>query len=377
MVTSIAGQVLNYIPLASALAWFAIGISQARGGSMRVSTGLAFVATAFLIGIYALWDWLSLVFGLPVSLSKSLPPSHLYLVMASLTFLYFTKWLVRGRWWVDGLVSVPAILMASPFIVPLIPYLSDLWFSGDLVPLLAEESLTNYLLYTIILILTGIQLLRQGALLTLDVMGRETWAILAIMSAASLMLAFAILTNPYFPVLQPSVTPLYSSTLVVPGAMLLAALRHGRGIGVLKLFNLRKSFRGETLAVYLTHETGSLLGASTLEGRSVDDDVFVGTFDAFQSFFRHALPFLEGHTLRIATFGDIAVIIERGEHCYLTVVTTSKRLGLIRDLMKQRLRRFETANRVMLADWSGVMDELHGTDNILQGFLPEEIVRGT
>ncbi|MFQ5837432.1 MAG: hypothetical protein ACE5HJ_01450 [Thermoplasmata archaeon] len=366
-------SIVSHIPLASAVVWSAIGVSQARGGSFRVSTGAAFIATAVLMATYALWDWLGLVFGLSVFMTIPLPPSRFFLVLASLTFLYFAKWLVHGKRWVDGLVALPAAFMALPYTVPWIPYLSDIWLASDSMPMLAEAALTHYLLYTLTLILAGIQLLRQGALLALDAMGRESWAIVAIMGAASLMLAFSILTNPYFPVLQESVTPLYSSTLVAPGAMLLAALRRGRGIGVLQLFNLREVFKGETLAVYLIYKTGDLLGAALAEGQRMDDDVFVGTFEAFQRFFTHALPFLQGHALKTATFGDIAVIIERGGHCYLTVVTTSKRLGLIRDLMRQRLRRFEDENSDVLQEWSGVVDVLRNTDKVLHGFVPEEL----
>ncbi len=339
-----------------------------------MSTGLAFIATAFLMAIYALWDWLSLVFGLPQSVTVPLPPSHFFLVLASLTFLYFAKWLVHGKRWIDGLLVLPAAFMALPYTVPWIPTVSEMWFDSELLPMAAQAALTHYLVYTLALILAGIQLLRQGALLALESMGRESWAMIAVMGAAFLMLAFAILTNPYLPMLQENVTPLYSSTLIAPGAVLLAALRRGRGIGVLKLFNLREAFQGETLAVYLIYKTGDLLGAALAEGESMDEDVFVGTFDAFQKFFTHALPFFRGHTLKTATFGEIAVIIERGGHCYLTVVTTSKRLGLIKELMRQRLRQFEEDNWDTLKEWSGVVDILRGTDKVLQGFVPEEVV---
>jgi hypothetical protein len=370
-------SIVSHIPLASAVIWSAIGVSQLRGGSFRVSTGAAFTATAFLMATYALWDWLTLAFGLPQSIPVELPPSRFYLVLASLTFLYFAKWLVHGRRWLDGLVASPAAFMALPYAAPWIPWFSEFWTSQVLLQMLAEAALTHYLLYALVLILGGIQFLRQGALLALDAIGRESWSIIAIMGAASLMLAFALLTNPYFPVLHESVTPLYSSTLVAPGAMLMASLRQGRAIGVLQLFNLREAFRGETLAVYLIYKTGDLLGAALAEGETMDDDVFAGTFDAFQRFFNHALPFLRGHTLKTATFGDIAVIIERGVHCYLTVVTTSKRLGLIRELMRQRLKRFEEENRAVLGDWSGVVDILRGTDMVLQGFVAEEMTEET
>jgi hypothetical protein len=54
------------------------------------------------------------------------------------------------------------------------------------------------------------------------------------------------------------------------------------------------------------------------------------------------------------------------------VVTTSRRLGLIRELARQRLREFEASNATILEDWSGVVDALEGTELVLQGFVPEE-----
>lgn len=367
-------SLLSHVPLASAVVWSTIGFLQARSVSLRVSTGIAFTATAFLMAAFALWDWLSLAFGVFEGISLLVPPSHFFLVWASLTFFYFAKWLVHGKAWVDAIFAAPATFIAIHFVVSNVSGVAGAWESSPFLPVWAEWAMTHYLLYTLTLIVAGIYLLRQSALLTFDAMGKESFAIIGIIGAASLALAFAVLTNPYFPLLQESVTPLYSSTLVVPGVVLLLALRRGRGIGVLQMFNLREAFRGETLAVYLIHKTGDLLGAALSEDTTVDDDIFVGTLDAFQNFFTHALPFFHGHTLRTASFGEISVIIQRGEYCYLTVVTTSRRLGLIRDIMIRRLRRFEDENKAQLREWSGVMDVLHGTGEVLEGFIAEEKV---
>lgn len=367
-------SLVSHAPLASAVVWSAIGMLQTRGGSLRVSTGIAFTATAFLMAAFALWDWLSLAFGAFENVTAAVPPAHFFLVWASLTFFYFAKWLVHGKTWVDAVFAIPAVFVAVHFVVLNVPGGAAAWETTRFLPLWAEGALTHYLLYTLALIVAGIYLLHQGALLTLDAMGRESFAIVGIMGAASLAIAFALLTNPYYPLLHESVTPLYSATLVVPGIALLLALRRGRGVGVLQLFNLREALKGETLAVYLTYKTGDLLGAALSEDTSVDDDIFVGTLDAFQNFFTHALPFFQGQTLKTASFGEISVIIQRGHHCYLTVVTTSKRVGLIRELMMRRLRRFEDDNRAQLEDWSGVVDVLHGTGDVLGGFIAEEKV---
>lgn len=376
--------VVRHLPLASSLVWLAIAVSQARGGTLRVSTGAAFVATATLISLYALWDWLHVTDSMPTSMDASLP-SLLVLVLASLAFLYFARWFARGRRWGDALLAVPAILLALPFMLAATPGLPPAWLEAPFILELRTElaDIARFQLYAtgliVVFILAGINFLRQGALLALDVMGRESWAIIAIMGAASLVLGFAIvvLIDPFIPLIPElgsdgANLSFFSTTLLIPGVLLLASLRRGRAIGVLKLFNLRESYRGETLAVYLTHETGSLIGAAPMQGDGMDDDLFAGTFDAFQSFFNHALPFLEGHTLRTATFGEIAVIMERGQYCYLTVVTTSKRLGLIRDLMRQRLRQFETWNARHLRDWNGLVDTLMGRTTILQEFLPDD-----
>ncbi len=365
---------LAHIPLTTAVVWTVIGFLQARGGALKVSTGIAFTGTAFLVAAFALWDWLILAFGVLDEVTAVLPPSHFFLLWASLTFFYFAKWLVHGRVWFDVPFAVPAVFITLHFVVSNIPGIATAWESSGLLPLWAEGALTHYLLYTLTLIVAGIYLLQQGALLTVDAMSSESFSIVGIMGAASLVLAFAVLTNPYFPLLQESVTPLYSSTLVIPGVVLLLALRRGRGVGVLQLFNLREAIKGETLAVYLTYKTGDLLAAALSEDTETDDDIFVGTFDAFQNFFTHALPFFQGQTLKTASFGDISVIIQRGDYCYLTVVTTSKRHGLIRELLKNRLRTFEAENRSQLADWSGVVDVLHGTDDVLGGFIAEETV---
>lgn len=369
-----AAVVYVQVSLASAAVWFGIGAAQIGGRSFRVSTGAAFIATSLLVGLYAFWDWLGWLFG--TTEGVSLPPlSRIYLVAAALAFLYFAKWLVHGRRWYDALAALPLGFMALPFVVPALPYLGPLWGSSLVVQEAARWSLSPWpalfylpLLYVLSLILAGMQFLRQGALLALEPLGRESWSTLGILGAAALMLALAILTN--FPLLLQS--PPYSATLVVPGAVLLLALRGEEANGVLQLFNLKQAFRGETLAVYLIYKSGDLLGAAISESERADDDIFVGTLDAFQSFFTHALPFFQGQQLRTATFGEIAVLIERGRDCYLMVMTTSKRLGLIREIMRRRLRRFEEENATALEDWTGMLDALEGTDIVLEGFVPEE-----
>lgn len=362
-------EVLSFLPLASAAVWMAIGALQVHVRSYRVSTGAAFIATAFFMGLYALQDWLTLAVPLPAAGPGAFLPAHYWLVLASLTFFFFAKWLVHGRRWIDALVVIPAVWMALPYLIPHLPIVAALYAASP-IPFLAEGALTHYLVYTLAMIVAGLLVLRQGASLALDTMGGESWAILAIMTAAALMLAFALLTNPYFPVLQAA--PLFSATLVVPGVLLLLVLRRDRNGGVVQLFNLRQTFQGETLGVYLIYETGELLGAALGGDERMDDDVFAGTLDAFQSFFTHALPLLKTRLLKTATFGDIEVLIERGDHCYLTVLTTSRRLGLIRELMRQRLQEFEESNASLLDDWSGVVDTLEGAEFVLQEFVPEE-----
>ena len=364
-------DVLSFLPLASAAVWMAIGALQVHVRSYRVSTGAAFIATAFLLGIFALQDWLTLVLLLPLPGPGDFLPAHFWLVLASLAFFYFGKWLVHGRQWIDALVAIPAVWMALPYVIPLLPSVGPLFVASP-IPVLAVAALDHSLVYTLAMIVGGLLILRQGASLALDSMGGESWAILAIMVAAALMLAFALLTNPYFRVLQADATPLFSATLVVPGVLLLLVLRRDRNSGVVQLFNLRQTFQGETLGVYLIYETGDLLGAALGGDDRIDDDVFAGTLEAFQSFFTHALPLLKGHSLKTAAFGDISVVIERGDHCYLTVITTSRRLGLIRELARQRLREFEASNVGLLEDWSGVVDALQNTEIVLQGFVPEE-----
>ncbi|MEE9593215.1 MAG: hypothetical protein V3W28_06520, partial [Thermoplasmata archaeon] len=75
---------LSHLPLASAAVWIAIGAFHVRGRAYRVSTGAAFIATAFLLGLYAFQEWLRL--GLQLSLTDPgpFPLSEFSLVLAAL-----------------------------------------------------------------------------------------------------------------------------------------------------------------------------------------------------------------------------------------------------------------------------------------------------
>jgi hypothetical protein len=164
--------------------------------------------------------------------------------------------------------------------------------------------------------------------------------------------------------------------MLLPGIVTVRALVPSGGRRLSSAMLRWARTRIEILSAFLIYEDGTLMGSRGKEGnhQEVDDDIFGATLDAIQSFMKTSFPFLVGKWLRTIEHGDIKIIIERGQHCYLALIIRGPESDILRRQMIEALRRFEEENREVLADWSGVVDEFRGLPQMLDSLFAEKPV---
>jgi hypothetical protein len=128
--------------------------------------------------------------------------------------------------------------------------------------------------------------------------------------------------------------------------------------------------RQDILQAFLVYRGGTLIASRSRKGKpSVDSDVFTAVLEALQQFMHRSFPLLGPGWLGAIDHGDVKILVERGEHCFLALVTAGPEHDILRGEMRDALSRFEARNRAALASWDGRPDSLQGAEECLDFFL--------
>jgi len=82
------------------------------------------------------------------------------------------------------------------------------------------------------------------------------------------------------------------------------------------------------------------------------------------------IPDEKGTPAQASAQGDHILITERGRSAYLTVVLRGEEPHGLRERLRAEVRRFEEANRVVLAN-AGIVENLRGGDELLTSLIGE------
>jgi len=366
---------LAWGPIATAAVWLAvIGLQVSRYPS-QTSTEKFLLCTCACFVVYAAGD--ALVFWAPSAsdawLAEVLGVSALTLSTAF--FVLFAASL-HGRPVHDlflvfapsaAMISAGPILLAAP---PLAGGLGGLAF----LPRYNPVGFAFWTAYVSAYGLTGVvplyrtyREIRAQA----QVSARRAFAFFV---AAATGVALWIAWTAAVAILQLDAPPLFSTVLVIPGAIaLIASLPPAHGTLVSGLRRAKARQYG-IQAAFLVHNTGLLIDSRDVWGEvGVDADLFGATLDTIQSFMRTSFPFLGDPGLRSVAFGKRTLLVERGRHTYLIVVIAGHEDEVLRWTLRDLLREFESRNSEMLRDWSGRLEDLDNAGELLSALVtPEE-----
>jgi len=364
----------QWLPLGTAITWFALVIYQVARDRYRTWTEVFFLGAAFFAGLYALSD---LLFFNAVDLrwaETAALASFTALTLSALFFMLFgvvfytrmrrTLFLAAG----PGLVLLPYVWLN------LVVGFESLEPAGG-PPYVGEWDDTAYLLWAAFVLLYAVVgavafflTYREVAATTPKLRGRMR----GLMIAFVLMVALGSSTNLIRGIVGYRILPLFSTAMILPAAVAFLALspmsKERLSVAVRKW----KARHYDIKAAILIFEDGTLIDSKVRAGeRMIDQDLFSGTLDVIQNFMRTSIPLLRGKWLRSISQGDYTLVIERVRRATLTLVLSGQETDQLRRQMRDLLLRWEDENRRVLDHWNGLPEEAVGTDALLAQFFIE------
>ena len=114
------------------------------------------------------------------------------------------------------------------------------------------------------------------------------------------------------------------------------------------------------IKIFAVNRAGLLVAQASSEEEELDADIFAGMLSAVQDFVRDSFD-QEGkknaHLGRLE-YGDMKILMEHGEHLFLTTVFKGSEHADMKGTMMGTLREIEEKNKATLENWTGNMAEL-------------------
>ncbi|HKZ89626.1 MAG TPA: DUF5915 domain-containing protein, partial [Thermoplasmata archaeon] len=119
--------------------------------------------------------------------------------------------------------------------------------------------------------------------------------------------------------------------------------------------------------VFLIHLDGRLVAHESRKFRQeIDEDIFSGMLTVVQDFIRDSFKQRTSTGIRRLDFGQSKILIERSPHCFLATVVLGSEPSLLPLYMAEVLREIEKTYGETLGNWSGMLHELLGIDEMIR-----------
>lgn len=112
--------------------------------------------------------------------------------------------------------------------------------------------------------------------------------------------------------------------------------------------------------IFVINRAGMLLAKASPESEDMDADIFASMLSAVQDFVRDSFD-QSGEKkagLGRLEYGDMKILIEHGQHIFLTAVLRSQEHPDMKILLKRAVSEIEESSAGVLKKWSGIMSEL-------------------
>jgi hypothetical protein len=126
--------------------------------------------------------------------------------------------------------------------------------------------------------------------------------------------------------------------------------------------------------IFLTYQNGLLMAHETRKlQEDVQEDLFTSMLTAVQDFVKDSFYSKSKLDLNRLDFGDNKILIEKGNYVSLAVVIVGQEPSLLPLFMREVIREIEDSYGEVLENWDGVMEEVEGTNEIIQKLLDVSI----
>ncbi len=110
--------------------------------------------------------------------------------------------------------------------------------------------------------------------------------------------------------------------------------------------------------IFAIDRTGVLIAQATPTGEEIDPDIFAGMFSAVQDFISDSFSNSKAKGLGRLDYGDMKILIEHGEHLFLTGILKGKEHPDMKGALRRTLEIIEKESGEMLDGWEGKMEEV-------------------
>ncbi len=340
------------LPLLSAVLWLAVGIwpfVRYRYGSPLQRS---LTAAALLLGVYALIDWYFLrVTDKSTAVWLSEVRTTVFTAAVLLLFLA-AKWLRYGHAWYDPFLAVPGLVSLVAVWGGMTQDVALVAWGPQLVrnPILYAAWAAIQAAYIGLAILLTLTLFLARKEMPARLRGRIFW------SAASLLAILAAwsATNVYNNLTQTAGVPWFSSLLVIPAGIVIAAFLPLAPEEIGEVFRAVSAVESRVTALYVFYRTGEPL-AAVASGRTfpIEAEQLQGILEVVGNFVETSLKQFRGYSVTAMRFDRLGILAVRGQFIIVAAVYEGAAYDALRSELLRSVRDFEARRWEGLATWEG------------------------
>ena len=273
-------------------------------------------------------------------------------VAAVLLLFLSAKWLDLGHSRYDPLLAAPAIVA----LILVWDGMTTNLDTGGAVPQLTRDP-TLYAIFAVI------QLAYIGAAVALTVAvfiarkempWRLRWRIVSSAAAVLALLAVWTSTNVYANFAPGAAFPWFSSLLLVPAVILIAAFLPLSPEEVGEVFRVVSAMEQHVTALYVFYRSGEPLAAvAATRTFPIEAEQLQGILEIVGDFVETSLKRFRGYAVTAMRFDRLGIVAARGQYLIVAAVYEGAAYDVIQSELLRSVRDFEARRWAELATWEG------------------------
>ena len=347
---------LLVLPLVSAALWLAIGFSLFWRYGFGSPFQRSLIAAALLLGGYSLVDWFflhtanpvgnkTLVIGLAEVRSTTLTLSFLFILLAS-------KWLYFGH----SRYDIPIALVALGSLVLVWGGMTKEVQAADWGPVLVRDRLLylTWLAIQLAFIAGAVVLLLGIYAARRDLPGRLRLRISGSAAGLLTLLAVWLSTNVYATLAQSGSVPWFSSLLVLPAGVFVAAFLPLRTDEIGEVFRAVSAIERRVNAIYVFYRTGEpLVALGSARNLPIEPEQLQGILELVGDFVETSMKELRRYAVTSMHFDRLGILAVRGQYVIVAAVYEGPAYDALRSELIRTLQSFEARRWKDLSEWEG------------------------